>query len=257
MYNFIKYLTIILYIYNFVMSFSIWEKYISGSNYGLNPNSVGIFLFLCFVILATFFKSKKLVFFLLITSIVGIYMTECRSALIAIIVYFIFKNFPIINNVIEKKLSIFLKLVTIIGIIFPIIYVLLYKNGIDFTIPLLQKDLYTGREYLWNIMLNALHSEPYGYIFGLGTNYVTQIGIINNYHNWYLGTFYTFGIIIFCLYFIYLIYNINLLKNSNIKFAFLAIFVIGFFENVGLWNTTQIYIFIFFLIANYKKEGNS
>lgn len=256
-YIFIKYLTLILYTYNLILSFSIWERYLSGSNNGLNPNSVGIFLFLCFVILTTFFKSKKLILFLFIISVIGIYMTECRSALVAIIVYFIFKNFPIINKIIEKKLSIFLKIITIIGIIFPIIYVSLYKNGVDFTIPFLQKNLYTGREYLWNIMLNALQSEQYGYIFGLGTNYVTQIGIINNYHNWYLGTFYAFGAIIFFLYFAYLIYNVNMLKSPNVKFAFLAIFVIGFFENVGLWNTTQIYIFIFFLIANYKKEGNS
>ena len=249
-YRFIKYFVLILFLYNFYLSFSIWDNYVDGTNV-FNPNSVGIFLFLCYVILTNFYKKKLVNIFLFIITIYAIYMTECRSALLAVIAFFLLKNFPFINRVIASKSSLILKCITVIGIIFPLIYVYLYQNNFNFTLPFTEKSLYTGREYLWNIMLQALMTEPTGFILGLGTNHVTPAGVvIGNYHNWYFGTLYTFGIIIFVLYFYYLIYNIAKIKKPNIVFAFIALFIIGFFETVGLWSTTQTYIYILLLIGN-------
>lgn len=258
-YKIISAIILLIFCRMFFLSFNIWNNYLAG-NAALNPNSVAQSLFLCFCILFAFInKNKKLttkifLIFMLIVTAYSIYMCNSRTILLALLIYTIFQYLPLIDKITKKNIKKILKIITIIGIIIPFIYVNMYKTGFEFTIPFSDKSLYTGREELWDHMINALSINKTGYILGLGTNYYTNIGIIDNYHSWYLGILYTFGGIIFFLYFTYLINIINRIKKIEISYSLIAIFIIGFFETAALWSNTQVYIFVLILYDKYTNE---
>ncbi len=254
--KFIYLICTIIYLYNFWLSFDVWNQYLDMT-FKVNPNSVGIFLFINFVVIHSWLKDNKkriLSVILIIITIYGINMTNCRSALIAMLIYIILCYIPIISKLIFRYRKSILYILTIIGALVPLIIVYMYINNINFTIPFMEKRLYTGREKLWYSILEAFKTTKSGYLFGLGTNYATNIGLINNCHNWFMGIYYNFGIITFILYFKYLINNIIVLNRKEIVYGLMAVFTIGFFENIGLWAETQIYIYIFMIMGRYIKE---
>ena len=248
----IYFISIILWLYNIRLSFSIWNAYLSNNNI-YNPNSVACFIFFTAIIIKIFLKEYNIKFVSILVYIVSlycIYQTNCRSAFLAYILYLIVSLIPVFNAFIFKHSKIICYLLLIVGILFPLIYVNMYTKGIDLKLPFMEKGLYTGRESLWNYMLESLKREKYGYWFGLGTNYQTEFGVISNFHNWYIGVLYTFGIPLLILYFKLLINFISKLKAKDILYGFIAIFLIGFSEGIGLWITTQIYIFMLVILAN-------
>lgn len=254
--RFIYIICTLIYVYNFWLSFDVWNQYLNMT-FKVNPNSVGIFLFINFVVLHSWLKDNKkktLSIILIIITLYGINMTNCRSALVAMLIYVILCYIPIISKLIFKYRKSILYVLTIFGALVPLVVVCMYINNVNFKIPFMEKRLYTGREKLWYSILEAFKTTKSGYLFGLGTNYATSIGLINNCHNWFMGVYYNFGIIVFILYFKYLINNIVVLNRKEIVYALIAVFTIGFFENIGLWAETQIYIYIFMIMGRYIKE---
>ena len=259
--NYIYYICIILWFFNIRLSFNAWSSHISGDSI-YNPNGIAIFIFLTTIIIKSYldrYSSKiiKVITILLYTiSAYCIYLTNCRTALIALIFYLLMYYIPIVNKIIIKYRKVLLYILVIIGILFPIIYVNMYVNKVSFDIPFMEKGLYTGRENLWYSMLESLGNENYGYMFGLGTSYYTHSGIINNFHNWYIGVLYTFGIPLFLLYYYYLINIFSKIKTKEILYGLIAIFIIGFTETLGLWVGSQVYIFMFLIAQKHLyREG--
>lgn len=257
--NFIYYICIILWLFNIRLSFNAWSLHIDGESI-YNPNGIAIFIFLTTIIIKTFLdkfnlKIVKLITILLyVISFYCIYQTNCRTALIALTFYLVMFYIPFLNKIIIKYKKKLLYILLIIGIVFPIVYVNMYANKVSFDIPFMEKGLYTGREDLWYNMLEALGNENYGYVFGLGTSYYTHIGIINNFHNWYIGVLYTFGIPLFMMYFYYLINVFSKISKKEILYGLIAIFIIGFTETLGLWIGSQVYIFMCVIVQKHILE---
>lgn len=257
MQNFVYAICGILWIYNIRLSFSAWNLYITGNNI-YNPNSVGIFIFLTTIVIKSFLdkhNGKIIIIPLFIASAYCIFLTNCRTALVAFVAYILVSYIPILNKFVLKHNRLIIYLIIIFGTIFPVIYVNMYIHGTDLKIPYIGKKLFTGREKLWYYILDAIKNEDKAFIFGLGTNYQTNIGVIENVHNWYIGVLYTFGFPILCSYFKILINIISRLQKKEIIYALIAILIIGFTETVGLWITTQTYIFMCLIIdRNLKRE---
>ena len=257
--RFLYVICILLWIFNIRLSFSAWKLHVMHDSI-YNPNSIGIFIFMTVIIIKSFLKEQNnrllniFSVFLILFSTYCIYLTNCRSALLAMIVYIICLYIPLFNKLVFRYKKILICLIVIVGTIFPIIYVNMYKNKISLEIPFIKKSLYTGREKLWISMLDSLNDEKYGHLLGLGTNYNTKIGIINNYHNWYIGILYTFGIPILCLYFYFFTNIISRLENREILYGLIAILIIGFTETIGLWTGTQVYIFMCLIAQRTIKE---
>ena len=254
----IYFISIILWLYNIRLSFSIWDSYLSHNNI-YNPNSVACFIFFTSIILRIFLKEYNIKFvsvLIYVVSLYCIYQTNCRSAFFAYILYLVVSLIPVFNSFIFNHRKVICYILIIIGTIFPLIYVNMYIKGVDLKIPFMEKGLYTGRENLWNYMLQAIGNEKYGYWFGLGTNYQTEYGVISNFHNWFMGVLYTFGIPLLILYFKLLINFISKIKTRDILYGFIAMLLIGFSEAIGLWITTQIYIFMLVILANIVDKGD-
>ncbi len=258
--KFIYAVGLFIYFRNFLLSFNIWNNYLYGVTSD-NPNSVGINLFFSYILVYNFLKDKKkpvLNFLLLLVTFYGVYSTNCRSALLALFIFAVIMYFPFAKKYVYKHRTVFLWLIVIIGAVFPFIYVNMYQNNYNFVMPFTNKELYTGREHLWSPIIMELNKEKINYFIGLGSNHMTDRGLINNFHSWYLGFIFSFGIVIFTMCFIILIRKTKALNRKNIIFAILSFLIIGYVETVGLWTSTQILIYILFLIGRFEtKEDNN
>ena len=253
--KFIYLLSALLYIYYFKLSFTVWANQRIGIR-DFNSNVVGAVLLYNYIIFLSKINNIKnkflkfLVFILMsVLTIYGIYQTNCRTALLSIFAYIVMLFFPFISNFVYKHKKIFFNMLIIIGTLFPLLYVYMYKNNINFTISFSSKGLFTGREIIWLYMIDALKNTQLGIIFGLGSNFVTQGGIINNFHNWYFGIIYSYGIIIYLLYFHFVIKNFENIKRKEMIIGLLSMFIVGFFENVAMSSISQLYMFIFIILG--------
>lgn len=253
------YLCIVLYFILFVLSLNSWNLYAKGVS-EINPNSVGVAILLCYsaIYLYIYNSSKKIndIFFILFTivTLYAIYHTNCRSALLGIILFFLANFLPKIGKIISNnKKAIFLAVI-IIGILFPLIYIEMYKRNINFSIPFIGKRMYTGREQLWMYMIESMKQTKNGFLFGVGTNNVTGIGIISNAHNWYLSILYSFGSLAFAVYFMMFLSKINKCTNEKILLALLIVFLIGFVETAAMGTVCKTFIFVIFTMNSFNKE---
>jgi len=258
-YDIIFNLSLLLLLLLFYKSINVWNNYVLNRN-DINPNVLAQSLFLCFSVVSTSINSKKttnkkILIILNVLTIISIYLCNCRTALISILIYTISINSKKIMKSINRHYEKILMLLLIIGFTIPLIYVYMYDNNIIFKIPFVTKSLYTGREVLWKNVLMALNDNKIGYLTGLGSHYLTKIGIINNLHTWYLGSIYLYGIPLTILCYIFLFKNFTNLKNTITKLSVIPIFIIGFFETSALWSNSQFLILMLLLLDNRKEES--
>lgn len=251
----------VIWLFNLALSPTAWSLYEIGEAL-YNPNTIGIAIFFTSTILIHYFREmdKKIPILLVMAfSIGGIVLSQCRSALIAEIIYTIIVYVPIFEPVIMKFKNLVLGLTAVGGMLFPMIYTKLYASHIGPTFLYSSKGFFTGRQVIWKQMLSVLNSDKVNYITGLGTNNAVVDGeAIDNYHNWYLGMLYTFGIPTLLLYFLIFVRAVRKIISYDVFCAVLGLMIIGFFETVALFGLTQTYIFIYFLIGRGKektKEG--
>lgn len=259
--NLIYILTTICFLSNIILSKNIWNEYLNRTNI-VNPNSVAFCILCCIIIIFSKINSKRnfknriIKIAIFIIGFIGIYKCNSRGSLLGLLVFGLIQSIPLLENITYKKRTLISIIIIIIGTVFPIIYVQLYLNDINFVVPFSEKSLYTGREILWFNMLNSFEN-PISIIFGLGSNYITKIGIINNFHNWYLGVIYTFGILEYIAYFFMIIYTMKNIKSKEITSGFISLLVLGFFESVALYFVAQIFLIIFLIIDKYKSKIGS
>lgn len=258
-------ISFILLIYLFSISFNVWNDYLVRKNI-LNPNSVGVFILLSYCLLDLYFNSKPnksksisliLKFAIIIISFIGILNSECRSALVGFFTYILINNLNLLKKFVNKNKNMILLILVVLGILFPIIYLNMYNNNVIFNLPFSDKSLYTGREALWDYMIDDLSTSPSKTLLGVGTNHMTGIGIINNFHNWYIGVLYSFGLISFVLYYSIIFKTINKSKNKKANIVLISIFIVGFFESTFLWTTFQAFLFMTLLISNGLEVKNN
>ena len=185
--------------------------------------------------------------------------SESRGALLGILVFFV--SMLISNKLLKNKrvynVITFFILIAIIG--FVLLYVNMWKNGVDFSIPFTEQSLYSGREAIWNELLNQFSKN---YILGMGSHYDIQSFDSLNVHNSMLYILVIYGSIVFVLFWI-LLYNTIKHTNRHIEnnrynkifmSAILGMLIVSFFETNLEWADVNIY-FILALIYCYSING--
>lgn len=252
-------LTILFFIISFYRSLNIWNEFLINQKEIVNPNTIAQNLMFCclvFCIILDLNDTKRkniLIPTICIITAFGINNCNCRTAFISILIFLCVIIIPYIRRLISSNIKKVLCFLVISGIIIPNIYSSMQIKNIEILNNISNKNLYTGREIIWKSMINALNENKSGYIIGLGSHNNTNIGIILNYHTWYLGLLYVYGIPIFLYYYYYLICNISDLKKSMIKLTFIPFFLVGFFETSALWVNVQFMYFIILMLGGYEK----
>lgn len=216
----------------------------------INTNTLGLLYLIlfynifCFIYDSSLNKTKKNILLVFITAILSIFIwfSNCRSAITAEILFFVFLFVKKFNF--KKMILLFI----LVGLIFPIIYVQLY-HAISEDIEILGKSLFSGREKVWVVVWNIIKQSP---IFGNGTTSLIEWGnghITDSSHNTYLGFWKTLGIfpVISFIYFLLKGKNLSNIYTKNLiyKKAFVACMFICIVET--LFNDAN-YNFLFLLL---------
>ena len=169
-------------------------------------------------------------------SAVGMVYCRSRMTLVSLGVYFILAYIP--NKMISNKRYIFLVLlVIVIGLAIPVVYLYLYRSG--YNARVLGKNIYTGREYLWGIVLDKLAESKIIMFFGAGAHAAEGL----NLHNNYLDILFNFGVIGFSIYYLFYVKIFSqcakIIRDIEIKRG-LAMFV-SFFLVLGWTETTTLW----------------
>ncbi len=192
----------------------------------------------------------------IIMSIMAILESQSRGALLGFIVFI---AFMMLNNkyIKNSKLYSFITCIILVSIIgFVLLYVNMWENNVDFSIPFTEKSLYSGREEIWTELLKQFSDN---YMLGVGSHYNIQSFETLNIHNSMLYILVIYGSIVFILFWI-LLYDT--IKNNN-KYvennrynkiflsAILGMLIVSFFETNLEWTDVNIY-FILSLIYCYS-----
>lgn len=237
-----------------------------------NANGVGHFLayegsFL-FIILS-FSKKKwinRLKWIIGIACLWGCYNVRARMALVTL-AFFLVSNWMLDRTRNHKKgiIMFFLYSSIILELIFPVIYVYLYKTGFGTAIHffgLAEKGLYSGREGIWIQALEEIDSVPAA-LFGIGSHQSFWREGLLNMHNNAMNLLVVVGGIGLLVYYFYIIYYIN--KHFDFDNAprmkwqcllfFIAIMIEGITDITLFYNYFLAYYFLPLGIAlshNYK-----
>ncbi len=128
------------------------------------------------------------------------------------------------------------------GILFPVIYVNLYLQGIlTYDMELNGKSLLTGRQFIWLNLWEYLKGHKSAYIWGLGYNTTIYASGRFNLHNAYLQLFAQFGTLIFIIFIGFILWSVYRMYAgtgliSDIQFkcyeVILLVFLIGLEETI-------------------------
>jgi O-Antigen ligase. len=224
---------------------------------GINPNTIAIIIVITCLFLGMYIDSKsksrfwKILVYL--SSFAALYRTRSRTSLVAFVAILTVEL--ILKKKIEKSRKLALLLVAIIiaaGIIFPLIYVGLYANGVvTYDTLFLEKRFFTGRQYIWINLWNYLQNNHDAFIWGVGYNTELYSRGSFNLHNAYLMIFAQYGFATLLVYLAYIFYSASSMygrsgRISNLQFKcyqiLLYVLIAGFGETVLSYIPNLIFI---------------
>lgn len=254
--NLIKNLSLIVLAYVFIRSFS----YASDWNYhrfnDINPNTMSMYLLFAYMYFTSFMdentKHKRLkLLSLTAISLWSLYNYESRASMVVLALYFITVLF--IKKISLKSIYIFAVIFILLGILFPVIYLQLYRKGV--TLEIFGKSLYTGREIIWSNMFDAFNENRLAWLVGLGSRVTFWNDKELNVHNNAFAIIVDFGLIGFLIFYIFILKKLKAIKSDSVRikklllaFVFFA-FLLGLTEVTTLWTTTYVLAFFGFGIA--------
>lgn len=228
-----------LFAYSFILIFPLLFSLIFLRVGLVNTNTIGGYAFFVsyFIILYFIESNKKFKYFNLLLTIVItlliIYLSSTRSILFA--VSFTLMTFLCWKVITFKKILYNLYFIFILFIIFSItiLYPKLYLwDGFykynEISIKYTGKSLYSGRNQLWEILLDYISKKPF---FGYGSGalpahfFNTELSA----HNLYIQVALQVGLIglTFIILFLYLIWNKFWLNRKNLRVKLTGAFFIG------------------------------
>lgn len=258
--RFLYILILLFYFLSAYISFCVWGNYLYGYNV-INPNTIAVVLLYTTIMISGLIEKSNLKhknLSIILLSAISVYFVincHCRNAMIALLVFLAIVLIPKLKKFFANHISLFLWIVVIAGIIIPIAYSQKLFGEINFLSFVSEKSIYSGRETIWKYMIAALNEKKYGYLIGLGSHNITELGVIINYHTWFLGIIYMYGLPVFFFYFNYLIKSIKKIKTDIIKIGFISIFITGIFETSAIWINLQFLIFVLMLLDKNDKEN--
>ena len=195
-----------------------------------NPNEAAYCLTLLFCVLITaFVKYKKIAYLLAALVCVGLqFVYGSRTAFFGLLLFCIL---CVLLRARKKTFGFYTVFIAIIalavcGVVFTHVYsvVLFEKYGKNF-VSILGKDLFTGRERIWQLALESIRNN---FWFGVGSHlneeYFTEGSVIMNAHNQPLGILGAFGVLALISFYLLLAYVVA--KQCKHRNRVLAIFFI-------------------------------
>lgn len=239
-----------------------FERFTDINGNEINSNVAGM-LFLALVFHMVRFtsglsikKQYKLGLNILILVLGGyvVYLTRCRSALIALLAFVFF--IVVLRRELSYKLYKFATVsIMLLSIAFTFVYILMYQNFSDLTI--LGKRLFTGREIVWT---SAFEHIKNSFLIGNGTDVVLDTvggGTTVSAHNMLLSLWYTLGLVPVGTTIFFFVNKLKDKEESAVdkisQLAFIASLFVCFFESFYTDPNIQIF-FLPFLINNIKSN---
>lgn len=241
----LKRLCLLFFLFMIFISFDIHSDYTYYADNFINPNTWAEFIMYLSMFYTVLNSSKKRFSIInvgiLLMSIVGMYNCRTRLMTMASILYFFLYLFPY-RFFKKNRMFLFALIIIAIGSIFPFLYLYLYRSG--FKLMIYGKDIFSGREYIWNAIFEIMNENKWRYFVGLGSHAdIADLGSLNV-HNLYLTLIVDFGVIGYFSYFVYILHvifdkckkmNNELSKNALLMFIVGNLFL-GFSETSLLWS---------------------
>lgn len=255
-YTFLMIMSALAWAYSISLSFTVWGSFMSGYSVR-NPNVVAMIIFFTQIIILQYLKKHDrhwLMSAIAILSFISIYFTKSRTIMIADIFYLLIAYVPLLTRYFVR-FRVFVGIVFMIfGSLFPAIYLDMYDNGIKVDIsPSNEKMFYSGREVIWGDAIDALNTVEDGWLFGVGSHYsaTNNEQLIDDTHNWYMTVLYSFGLLVFLLYFLFYVFLVKREIDVDLVVLYLAFLIGGFTEAIGSIRVTQILFFICIVVSRY------
>lgn len=238
----------------------------------INPNLCGLVLTLLFCISLTRYAYSRdfFTFIMIVVSAVLQFVYSSRTAMLGSCIYIFL--FLICSSwrktVTVKKAVIWLIVLNVLGIVCAYIYSeVLFKMIGHGKIVLFNKDLFTGRQMIWELTLSSIRNN---FLFGVGSDinlsYALSTGrdIFTNPHNQPLGILASYGIfyfIIFYIAFAYLIVTNTVIKRNRSRLNRTLLVPIIFMTAVFVMSYFEAYLFYAFamsvIVAYILVNGHS
>lgn len=253
---------LLLYLY----SIPYGENYRLYSLTKINPNTLGMFMMLFFMVVCVCGRydskrNKLFLMLLLLFSFLGMYNYESRGTTLALCSFVLLLVLPqkMFN---PKRFVAFVVAVILIGTTIPFVYLNLYESGYELNI--FGKSLYTGRESLWSNMFSLMKDDLLKILFGMGSQTVLWENELNV-HNNYFNIIVNFGVVGYVIYYVFILSNIwrasKYINNPTVKKGLImficSVLVLGFTETTSLWSVIFPFAYFGLIVANSECMQDS
>ncbi len=222
-------------------------------------NSLGGVIF-CYlgIYLAINRKYSMIDKFIILSSLILMYLSKCRATLIALVLFIILRYFFTRKIVNKKKLLLYSLIIFLT--VFPVIYVNIYNS--DFRIVLnnlsrnlFNKNFFSGRQITWEYLIEAIENNILiGYGLDMAPETITGLHLSS--HNWYIQILLQVGLIGYLLIIniLHIIWSVLNIKKESFTSLSVSAFMIGMlvwqcFEVVLTQNNIYIGISIWFVLG--------
>lgn len=236
-------------------------------NGNTNPNKIAIFAYVLWFfpyLNLVGYKTKRAkikIFLLALFALSIIYLTDARSVMLAI--FFMILTYVLWNIIAKNKYLFNFYFISVIALIISCTIIYPHLDTIFYNFSYYQdmvhlytgKNLYSGRQELWGILLYYLKQRPFlGYGSGALTSQFTSTNL--SAHNLYLEISFQVGIVglFFFLAFLFQVWKMFWINRHNKKVIVCACFFIGIlvhqmFEVLLIKSGVAIDILMWFLIG--------
>lgn len=228
-----------------------------------NSNTIGMQILFNLIFIDMYIGDKKKQGTLLINvvSILLILFTKSRTSLIIGLLLLLLMLINRKKMLAPKLFKIGFWLLAFLGLYFPTLYVNLFLNSNtiiyrlfnQFSVQYFNKNLFTGREYIWMEAIEQINGSWTNLLFGIGSHYGGDIG--SNFHNSYFTIVICSGLIVYIL-FIFLLYrffkrgNFSTRSIQRSRLMYLAIMIFGFSESVLFSGQFAILAYLLLCVSN-------
>lgn len=265
LYFFIK----LLNVFHFLFFISIFVFGYSNGYIGVyNANTVAMQAVFDLVIFDLYPSRYKILYlFQNITSLFIILYTSSRTSLGAILIFWILLVLINKNKIHAGIMKVAYWFMAGAGLFVPIIYAGLYRNYdspfvsklVEFSIEHFNKNLFTGREYIWQTALDKMEGSMENVMLGIGSHYSEELAVDSNFHSSFFTVFICCGVVgyILIMWFLFRFFSRNIADNNKIilrsRGAYLVLMVLGMFESTLF---TGHFAVLGYLILSIKVEEN-
>lgn len=230
-----------------------------------NTNTIGYLCFVMTVFIFILYQStakKTFVFKLVmlgifIANMFFLYLSDSRATLLGTIAFLMIMIFPVLVN--NKKIFKTMTILIILGtILFPYIYVGMWKNNVEIDTGQGNKKFYSGRQIIWYRMMEEFEGKE---LYGIGSNFRVYSKDPNlNAHNSLFAIYMIYGLINFVIFlplFIKFIWGMqanSIGKINRIAIAgIIGMIIVSYYETNLIWSDLNMFFVIFSCIA-YNKD---